>query len=234
LGLPWERRRLAGVWTTDCRGHQPSSETTARQAGAPGLRSGFGTQVAGSGRSRARRARGSWPMPAAPRRRPTPPHPRIIRRSRSSRNGTFLIPTVMHIPSSRPTQFPSRTLLALVGTLSSRNGMLAFFDGTTPIIARSFPGRRHCRLQGVKSRYAVPSWRRCKPVKNEGGCANATGRQRRMETGWSDELPAATPGPKLRRRTRRRSQPGFSSASEPNDVLKNSCKQRELELNEKP
>jgi len=140
-----------------------------------------------------------------------------------------------HTPSSRHRPISkSAPYFALVGTLSSRNGMLAFFDGNDSDY------RKVLSPDGVIAGYKVVE------ITLRGAKLEAAGKPvEKMKVGaqmrqegkdeWklvgSDELPAATAGTEAPATDETpAASPASGSASEPNDVLKKLMQQRELEL----
>jgi hypothetical protein len=133
----------------------------------------------------------------------------------------------------RPTS-PSAPYFSLVGTMSSRNGMLAFFDGNDSDYRKvispdgTIAGYKvvEITLRGVKLKAAG------KPVEKM-----KVGAQMRQEgkDEWklvgSDELSAATDGNEAPATDETPATATASGAgSEPNDVLKKLMQQREQEL----
>ena len=139
-----------------------------------------------------------------------------------------------HTPRSRRRSIsPSAPWFSLVGTLSSRNGMLAFFDGNDSDY------RKVLSPDGVIAGYKVVE------ITLRGARLEAAGKPVVMKVGaqmrqqgkgeWqladSGELPATTDGkenPAMDETPA--ASPASGSASEPNDVLKKLMQQREQEL----
>ena len=128
---------------------------------------------------------------------------------------------------------PSAPYFSLVGTLSSRNGMLAFFDGNDSDY------RKVLSPDGVIAGYKVVE------ITLRGAKLEAAGKPVVMKVGaqmrqegkgeWqlagSGELPAATAGTEAPATDETpAASPASGSASEPNDVLKKLMQQREQEL----
>ena len=139
-----------------------------------------------------------------------------------------------HTPRSRgrPTS-PSAPWFSLVGTLSSRNGMLAFFDGNDSDY------RKVLSLDGVIAGYKVVE------ITLRGARLEAAGKPVVMKVGaqmrqqgkgeWqlaeSGELPATATGKETPATDETPAAgPDSGSVSEPNDVLKKLMQQREQEL----
>ncbi len=139
-----------------------------------------------------------------------------------------------HTPRSRRHSIsPSAPWFSLVGTLSSRNGMLAFFDGNDSDY------RKVLSPDGVIAGYKVVE------ITLRGAKLEAAGKPVVMKVGaqmhqqgkgeWqladSGELPATTDGKETPAAGETSAaSPAPSSADEPNDVLKKLMQQREQEL----
>jgi hypothetical protein len=139
-----------------------------------------------------------------------------------------------HTPRSRRHSIsPSAPWFSLVGTLSSRNGMLAFFDGNDSDY------RKVLSPDGVIAGYKVVE------ITLRGAKLEAAGKPVVMKVGaqmrqqgkgeWqladSGELPATTDGKETPATDETpAASPASGSASEPNDVLKKLMQQREQEL----
>ena len=139
-----------------------------------------------------------------------------------------------HTPRSRRHSIsPSAPYFSLVGTLSSRNGRLAFFDGNDSDY------RKVLSPDGVIAGYKVVE------ITLRGAKLEAAGKPVVMKVGaqmrqqgkgeWqladSGELPATTDGKETPATDETpAASPASGSASEPNDVLKKLMQQREQEL----
>ena len=139
-----------------------------------------------------------------------------------------------HTPRSRRHPISkSAPYFSLVGTLSSRNGMLAFFDGNDSDY------RKVLSPDGVIAGYKVVE------ITLRGAKLEAAGKPVEMKVGaqmrqegkgeWqlagSGELPATTAGKETPATDETpAASPASGSASEPNDVLKKLMQQREQEL----
>ena len=139
-----------------------------------------------------------------------------------------------HAPHSRGRSVSrSAPYFSLVGTLSSRNGMLAFFDGNDSDY------RKVLSPDGVIAGYKVVeiTLRGVKLASTNKPVVMKVGAQMRQEGKgeWqlaeSGELPAATTGNETPATDETpAASPASGSASEPNDVLKKLMQQREQEL----
>jgi hypothetical protein len=128
---------------------------------------------------------------------------------------------------------PSAPWLSLVGTMSSRQGMLAFFDGNDSDNRKvlspggSIAGYKvvEITLHGVKLEAAG------KPVVMKVGAQMRQAVKGEWQLADSGELPAATAGNEAPATDETpAASPDSGSASEPNDVLKKLMQQREQEL----
>ena len=135
--------------------------------------------------------------------------------------------------SRRRSTSPSAPFFSLVGTLSSRNGMLALFDGNDSDY------RKVLSLDGAIAGYKVVE------ITQRGVKLEAAGKPVVMKVGtqmrqqgkgeWqladTGDLPVATTGNETPATDEPPSaSPASGSASEPNDVLKKLMQQREQEL----
>lgn len=127
----------------------------------------------------------------------------------------------------------SAPCFSLVGTLSSRQGMLAFFDGNDSDYRKvlspdgAIAGYKvvEITLRGVKLEAAG------KPVEMKVGAQMRQEGKGEWQLAESGELPAATTGNETSATDGTpAASPASSSASEPNDVLKKLMQQREQEL----
>jgi hypothetical protein len=128
---------------------------------------------------------------------------------------------------------PSAPSFSLVGTMSSRQGMLAFFDGNDSDYRKVLPpggvivGYKvvEITLHGVKLEAAG------KPVTMKVGAQMRQAVKGEWQLDESGELPAATAGDEVPATDESPAAGAASgSASEPNDVLKKLMQQREQEL----
>ncbi len=127
----------------------------------------------------------------------------------------------------------SAPYFALVGTLSSRNGMLAFFDGNDSDYRKvlspdgAIAGYKvvEITLRGARLEAAG------KPVVMKVGAQMRQEGKGEWQLAESDELPAASTGNETPATDETPAAgPASGSASEPNDVLKKLMQQREQEL----
>ena len=139
-----------------------------------------------------------------------------------------------HTPRSRGRSIsPSAPWFSLVGTMSSRQGMLAFFDGNDSDYRKvlspdgAIAGYKvvEITLHGVKLEAAG------KPVAMKVGAQMRQEGKGEWQLAESGELPAATAGNEAPATDETSAAgPASGSASEPNDVLKKLMQQREQEL----
>jgi hypothetical protein len=139
-----------------------------------------------------------------------------------------------HTPRSRGrSTSPSAPYFSLVGTMSSRQGMLAFFDGNDSDYRKVLsPGGViagykvvEITLRGVKLEAAG------KPVAMKVGAQMRQADKGKWQLAESGELPAATAGSEAPATDETpAASPASGSAGEPNDVLKKLMQQREQEL----
>jgi hypothetical protein len=135
--------------------------------------------------------------------------------------------------SHRHSISPSAPWFSLVGTLSSRNGMLAFFDGNDSDYCKVLPpdgviaGYKvvEITLRGAKLEAAG------KPVVMKVGAQMRQQGKGEWQLADSGELPATTTGNETPATDETpAASPASGSGSEPNDVLKKLMQQREQEL----
>jgi len=139
-----------------------------------------------------------------------------------------------HAPHSRGrSTSPSAPYFALVGTMSCRQGMLAFFDGNDSDYRKVLSpdgviaGYKvvEITLRGVKLEAAG------KPVEMKVGAQMRQAGKGEWQLAESGELPAATAGNETPATDETPAAgPASGAAGEPNDVLKKLMQQREQEL----